>query len=57
VRGSMSWRTEGARKDEWSVPAGRNEVGSRGVNDMVAEAKGSEEGRADKVGSEGNILL
>jgi len=47
----------GAQKEEWSVPAGRNESGSRGLKDMVAEAEGGEEGRADKVGSGSGILL
>jgi len=56
-RGSRSWRAEGARKEEWSVPAGRNESGSRGLKDMVAEAGGNEEGRTDKVGRENGVLL
>jgi len=56
-RGSMSWRTEGARNEEWSVPTGRNESGSRGGKDMVAKAKGDEEEKADKVGSKSDVLL
>ena len=45
------------RNEEWSIPAGRNEEGSRGGKVMVAEASGEGEGRADKVGSEDDVLL
>ena len=56
VRGARLRMTLGARKEEWLVPAGQNEEGLRGVKDMVAEAKGSEEGGTDKVGSENDVL-
>jgi len=50
VRGTEVWMSE-VRKEEEFLPGTWKELGSMGVKDMVAVARGGGEGGADKVGS------